>query len=73
MASAEGQDEASNKAMYALARLVAGPAPSARAEFYNTGGLSQLQALLGGSCKASTRVKTRAVNLVSDLIGEGTS
>ena len=59
--------------MYALARLVAGPAPSARAEFYNTGGLSQLQALLGGSCKASTRVKTRAVNLVSDLIGEGTS
>jgi hypothetical protein len=55
--------------MYALARLVAGPAPSARAEFYNSGGLQQLQALLGSSSGASTRVKTRAVNLVSDLIG----
>jgi hypothetical protein len=55
--------------MYALARLVAGPAPSARVEFYNSGGLQQLQALFGSSSGASTRVKTRAVNLVSDLIG----
>lgn len=69
LASTTGHDEASNKAMYALARLVAGPAPSARAAFFNLGGLTQLQALLGGASKAPTRVKTRAVNLVSDLIG----
>jgi hypothetical protein len=56
--------------MYALARLVAGPAPAPRSAFYNMGGLPQLQALLGAASGASTRVKTRAVNLVSDLIGE---
>lgn len=69
MASSHTSEEVANKAMYALARLVAGPATSARAEFYNMGRLPQLQALLGSSSGASTRVKTRAVNLISDLIG----
>lgn len=68
--SASGE-AAANKAMYALARLVGGPAQAAREQFYNTGGLSQLQGLMQASSGASTRVKTRAVNLVSDLIGEG--
>lgn len=69
MASSSDVEEVANKAMYALARLVAGPAPATRAEFYNMGGMPQLQAILGGSSGASTRVKARAVNLVSDLIG----
>lgn len=69
MASSRVNEEVSNKAMYALARLVAGPASAARSAFYNMGGLPQLQALLGSGSGASTRVKTRAVNLVSDLIG----
>jgi hypothetical protein len=55
--------------MYALARLVAGPAPAARAAFYNAGGLAQLQALMRPSAGASKRVQTKAVNLVTDLIG----
>lgn len=69
MASSRANEEVANKAMYALARLVAGPASAARSEFYNMGGLPQLQALLGSGSGASTRVKTRGVNLVSDLIG----
>jgi len=70
LAAAHHAEEAANKAMYAVARLVAGPASAARAEFYNAGGLSQLQALMASSSGASTRVKTKAINLVSDLIGE---
>ena len=70
MASVHTHEEAANKAMYAVARLVAGPAASARTEFYNLGGLPQVQALMSSSSKACARVKTRALNLVSDLIGE---
>lgn len=69
LAGTADSEEAANKAMYALARLVSGPAPGARAHFFNLGGMSQLQALMSASSAAPTRVKARAVNLVSDLIG----
>jgi hypothetical protein len=55
--------------MFALGRLVAGPAPAARTAFYNSGGLAKLQALLARAAGAGKRVKARAVNLISDLIG----
>jgi hypothetical protein len=69
LAATQQDDVLGPKAMYALARLVSGPAPSARTAFYNSGGMPQLQALLGPGAAVSTRVKTKAVNLVTDLIG----
>lgn len=70
LAGVHAHEEAANKAMYAVARLVAGPAAAGRAVFYNQGGLAKLQVLMASSSKASPRVKTKALNLVSDLIGE---
>lgn len=59
---------AANKAMYAASVLVRSPVQEARSSFYQQGGLKQLQTLAAPSSKTPLRVKTKVINLITDLI-----
>jgi hypothetical protein len=66
--AATKHEGAANKAMYALGNIVRSPVPLARSQFYDQAGLGQLQALLGQAAGAPLRVKSKAINLIADLI-----
>ncbi|KAF6264633.1 hypothetical protein COO60DRAFT_1634248 [Scenedesmus sp. NREL 46B-D3] len=66
--AAAKHEGAANKAMYALGNIVRSPVPLARSQFYAQAGLGQLQALLGQAAAAPLRVKSKAINLIADLI-----
>lgn len=54
--------------MYALGAIVRSPVAEARGQFYSQAGLGKLQALMAPSAGAALRVKSKAINLISDLI-----
>jgi hypothetical protein len=66
--AATKHEGAANKAMYALGSVVRSPVPLARSQFYAQAGLGQLQSLLGQAAGASLRVRSKAINLIADLI-----
>jgi hypothetical protein len=66
--AATKHEGAANKAMYALGNIVRSPVPLARSQFYALAGLGKLQALLGQAAAAPLRVKSKAINLIADLI-----
>lgn len=54
--------------MYAVGVLVRSPVHEARSTFYALGGLKQLQTITAPSSGTSLRVKTKVINLITDLI-----
>lgn len=59
---------AANKAMYAVGVLVRSPVQEARSRFYQLGGLKKLQSLMAPSSGTALRVKSKVINLITDLI-----